>query len=166
MKPFVTVSVMIHGGDSPLEITDYVDDNGRFVNIGSQVAAQLGRFDAIHFVDAEGTEVIIPYHAVVAYSVTKAEGEFTPADDAFCINDVVNNTSYTISFYNDTDLVGQYVVKEGNTPVYGGVTPTKDGYVFIGWNTDKTAETALEELPPAEATASYYAIFEQEQPQP
>ena len=84
MKPFVTVSLRIHGYDSPFEIADYVDGNGRFVNIGSQAVAQLERGDAVHFVAAEGTEIIIPYHAIVAYSVTKEEGEFTPAEDAFC----------------------------------------------------------------------------------
>ena len=162
MKPFVTVSIVIHGSDTPLEITDYVDDNGRFVNIGSQAASAIERRDAIHFVDADGHENIVPFHAIVASTITKEEGEFTPAEDGFCIDDVVNNTSFTISFYNDTELVGQTVTKEGEVPVYDGATPTKDGYVFIGWNTDKTAQTALETLPPANATASYYAIFEQE----
>lgn len=159
-KPFVTVSLLLHGADSSLDIADYVDNSGKFVALGQYASAALARGEQLHFNDAEGIEVIIPYHAVVEYNVTKTTDDVTPADDAFCIESVINNTSFTVSFYNGETLLQSTVVKEGGVPIYDGTTPKKDCYTFLGWNTDKTADAPLEELPPVEDTTSYYAIFE------
>ena len=167
-KPYVTVSVLIHGNDTPMEITDYVDDAGRFVAIGTQAAAMLGRHEAIHYVDAEGGEYIIPYHAVMAYTITKTSDEYTKLEDEYCVADPcvaekTCNTSWTITFANDDVKLQEEIVKDGETPAYHGSTPTKteEGYTceFIGWNTSKDAETALDAIPAATAAATYYAIF-------
>lgn len=167
-KPYVTVSVTVHGNDTPLEIADYVDDAGRFVAIGTQAAAMLGREQAIHFVDAEGAEYIIPYHAIVAYSITKTSDEYTKLEDEYCVVDpcIAEQTchqSWTITFANGEEKLQESLVKDGETPVYEGSTPTKTetGYTceFIGWNTSADAETALEAIPAATAAATYYAIF-------
>ena len=168
MKPFVTVHLYIHGNDTPLDVSDYVDDSGKFVPLGTQVLSMLEKHDLVHFKDSEGVETIIPYHAVVAYAVEKASDEYTALEDEFCQTDPclaegTCNTSWTITFANGDTKLAEYLVENGETPVYGGATPTKtqEGYTceFIGWNTDKTAQTALDELPPATAAATYYAIF-------
>ena len=83
-KPFVTVSLLIHGGDTNIDIADYVDDNGVFVPLGTQVAAAVEAKRQIHFVDGDGNEVIIPFHSIEAANVTKEDGEYTPAEDEFC----------------------------------------------------------------------------------
>lgn len=80
---FTTVNLTIHGLDEAPSITDYVDDNGRFVNIGVQVAAALTAKKTIHFM-MDGTEVIVPYHAVVTYSILHEEEPYTKPDDDFC----------------------------------------------------------------------------------
>lgn len=170
-KPFVTVSLELHmENGEPLEIADYVDDNGRFVPIGTQAAKALEMREQIHTVLSDGTEVIVPFHSIVASAVTKSEEEYTPAEDTFCVADPCVaenncNTSWTISFYNGETLLQQSIFANGATPSYNGVTPTKpddaeNTYTFIGWNTSADAETALEAIPAAEAVASYYAIFE------
>lgn len=164
-KPYVTVSLMLHGTDSELEITDYVDNNGRFVPIGTQAAKAIEDRSQIHFVDAEGVEVIIPFHAIVEISITKESDAYTPLDNDYCIVDPCVaakncNTSWTIKFYDGETFLYETIVKDDEVPVYDGSTPTKECYTFLGWNTDKTAETALEALPAATGTATYYAIFE------
>ena len=166
-KPYVTVSLLLHGVDTEMEITDYVDNSGRFVPIGTQAAKAIEDRSQIHFVDAEGIELIIPFHAIVAVTITKESDDYTPLDDEYCVVDPcvaakTCNTSWTIKFYDGETFLYETLTKDGEVPVYGGATPTKEGYTFLGWNTDKDAETALEALPAATATATYYAIFEAE----
>lgn len=161
MKPYVTVTLTLHGGTEK-EIADYVDDSSRFVAIGTQAAAMLGRHEAIHYVDASGVETIIPYHAIVAVNITKESDDYTKPDDEYCTDAVIDRQSWTIKFYNGETFLYETIVNNGDVPVYNGQTPTKEGYTFIGWNTDPEAETALEKLPAATVTATYYAIFEQE----
>ena len=84
-KPFVSVSFLMHGfEDTPFEVSDYVDDNDRFINIGTQVAAELARHDAVHFADSEGVEYYIPYHAISFVYPAKENGEYPVPEDAFC----------------------------------------------------------------------------------
>ncbi len=165
-KPYVTVELVLHGVDSTVTIADYVDDNGRFVPLGTQAAAMLGRHDLVHFVDSNGVEVIIPYHAVVSYMVSKQTDDYTELEDEYCIADAcvaegTCNKSWTISFYNGETLLQQTIYKNGQTPIYEGATPVGETCEeFIGWNTTPDAETALASLPAATDTESYYAIFD------
>lgn len=165
-KPYVTVSLLLHGAPQPITIEDYVDeDSGRFINIGTQAAAAIARREQIHYVGEDGNEMIIPFHAIVSADITKESDEYTYPEDDFCQSlcpEAGCNVSYTVSFYNDDELLQEEVLKVGATPEYSGVTPSKEGYTFLGWNTDKDAQTALESLPAVSDTAAYYAIFEAE----
>lgn len=69
-------------------------------------------------------------------------------------------TTVAITFMNgETELYTTNIVENGAV-VYVGETPTKEGdYVFLGWNSDPTATTALASLPAATAVATYYAVF-------
>ena len=67
--------------------------------------------------------------------------------------------TYDITWKNGETTLDTDTVNYGATPAYTGETPTKDGYTFIGWNTDAEAETALETIPAATADATYFAIF-------
>lgn len=66
---------------------------------------------------------------------------------------------YFIKFTNwDGEILDASYVMEGETPVYGGETPTKDGdeqyeYVFSGW---------IPEIAPAYSDRTYKASFEKE----
>lgn len=81
---FTTVTLLLHNDGGELAISDYVDSNGKFVNIGVQALAALQAKKAIHITAQTGEEVIVPYHAVLGYSVTKEEGEYTKPEDDFC----------------------------------------------------------------------------------
>lgn len=69
-------------------------------------------------------------------------------------------TTVAITFMNgETELYTTNIVENGAV-VYVGETPTKEGdYVFLGWNSDPTATTALASLPAATADETYYAVF-------
>lgn len=80
---FTTVNVGIHSDDT-ITLADYVDGNGRFVNNGVQALAALEAHRAIHVIDTDLGEIIIPYHAVLGYGVTKTEKEYEAPEDDFC----------------------------------------------------------------------------------
>lgn len=82
-KPYVTVSLILHGGTTK-EIADYVDNDGKFIALGTQAMAMLERHEAIHYVDANGVETIIPYHAIVEVNVAKESDDYTKPEDAYC----------------------------------------------------------------------------------
>lgn len=82
-KPYVTVSLILHGGTTK-EIADYVDNDGKFIALGTQAMAMLERHEAIHYVDANGVETIIPYHAIVEVNVAKESDDYTEPEDAYC----------------------------------------------------------------------------------
>lgn len=48
----------------------------------------------------------------------------------------VKNTTkkYLVEFYNDTTRVQSYFVKADEDAEYYGVTPTKEGFIFTGWD--------------------------------
>jgi len=75
--------------------------------------------------------------------------------------------TFTIAWKNgETTLETDENVEYGTTPTYDGETPTKDGHTFLGWNTDAETATALETIPAATEDATYFAIFEANQPDP
>lgn len=168
-KPFVTVSLILHDADSPVELADYINDDGQFVNLGTQTAAAIARREAVHSNDNNGSEVIIPFHAISAVTVSKKSGEYTKPDDDFCqplCPEEGCNVSFTVTWMDGEVVLGTQVYGSGETPLYNGATPTKEGYTFLGWNTNPEAQTALETLPPVDDTTTYYAIWEQEQGEP
>ena len=55
-------------------------------------------------------------------------------------------------------------VAYGQNPAWTGTEPSKEGYTFLGWNSDPTATTALATpLPAVTGDAFYYAVFEENQ---
>lgn len=89
-------------------------------------------------------------------------GENSPKNIADAIHKsipVEEVTKYTITWMNGETTLGTDEVAEGIAPAYTGALPTKDGYAFVGWNSDPLAQSSLVELPAAEADATYYAIF-------
>lgn len=67
---------------------------------------------------------------------------------------------FTVTFMNGETKLEEDTVEYGKAPVYGGETPTKTGYTFLGWNSNSAATEALSELPVVTGDATYYAIFE------
>ena len=75
-----------------------------------------------------------------------------------------NEPVANIVTYNYSENGGTSVTKETDTKKNGEkidltVTAEKEGYKFIGWNTDRNAITALEELSMGENDITLYAIF-------
>lgn len=78
-------SVLIFVHDlTPFTVSDYVDDNGKFVPIGAQVAGAIARREAVHYVSEDGVETIIPFHAITGVNIEKGEHEYTKPEDDFC----------------------------------------------------------------------------------
>ena len=82
----------------------------------------------------------------IAEAVKKAN--FNPPDE------------FKITFMNGSTKLEEDTVTYGTAPTYGGTTPTKTGYTFLGWNSNSAATEALSELPVVTANATYYAIFQ------
>lgn len=69
--------------------------------------------------------------------------------------------------YNYSENGGTSVTKETDTKKIGekvdfSVTAKKDGYEFIGWNTNKNATTALKDLTVEDEDITLYAIFKKD----
>lgn len=82
----------------------------------------------------------------IAEAVKKAN--FNPPDE------------FTVTFMNGSTKLEEDTVEYGKAPSYGGETPTKTGYTFLGWNSNSAATEALSELPVVTGDVTYYAIFE------
>ena len=80
---FTAVLLFLHDSE-PITIRDTFDADGRFIDIGAQAASAIARREAVHYVTAEGTERIIPFHAIVGVNVDKGEEEYTKPEDDFC----------------------------------------------------------------------------------
>ncbi len=80
---FTGVLLFLHDSE-PITINDTFDADNRFINIGAQAASAIARREAIHYVTAEGTERIIPFHAIVGVNVEKNEDVFEKPEDDFC----------------------------------------------------------------------------------
>ena len=76
------------------------------------------------------------------------KGNFNPPDE------------FKVTWKNGPTKLEEDTVVYGTAPSYGGDTPIRAGYTFLGWNTDSTASTALAELPVVTANVTYYAIFQ------
>lgn len=160
---FTTVELILHGGDDALVIEDYTDDNGKFVNIGVQAANAIANRQAVHIVmlnDDDPVETLIPFHAIVSAIIEKAEDAYVKPDDAFCQPVCEEKESFTVTWVNGETTLGTEIYPKGAVPSYKGTEPTKEGYRFIGWNTDPAAETALETLPAVTEATTFYAIFQ------
>ena len=86
-KPYVQVFLELHGG-TEWNLNDYVDENGKYVALGTEAAAMLNRHEAIHYVDprngSEPVEMLIPYHAIVRSMITKSPAEYNEPEDSYC----------------------------------------------------------------------------------
>lgn len=86
-KPYVQVFLELHGG-TEWNLNDYVDENGKYVALGTEAAAMLNRHEAIHYVDprngSEPVEMFIPYHAIVRSMITKSPAEYNEPEDSYC----------------------------------------------------------------------------------
>lgn len=85
---FTTTRVLLHNATTPKRFNDDVID-GKFYNFGVQAYSALKAHKTIDIHSpAEGDypaeELIIPYHAVMVWNVTKEEGEYTKPEDDFC----------------------------------------------------------------------------------
>lgn len=94
-----------------------------------------------------------------AYDLAGANSPKNIADAIHKSIPVEEDTKYTITWMDGETTLGTDEVYEGTVPAYTGTAPTKEGYDFVGWNSDSSAQTALAELPAASADATYYAIF-------
>lgn len=86
-RAFITVTLTLHDGD-PIEVADYVDDNGKFVNIGYKAEKCVARREAVQFVDADGVETFIPFHAIIGVQIGREVKEVPDAEDKFCVSGV------------------------------------------------------------------------------
>lgn len=75
------------------------------------------------------------------------KGNFNPPDE------------FTVTFMNGETKLEEDTVEYGKAPVYGGETPTKTDYTFLGWNSNSAATEALSELPVVTGDVTYFAIF-------
>ena len=87
-KPLVTTTVYYHGGTDPIVFADAIN-NGETTRDGSNVRAQLLREDTVEGIGAidggTAAKYIVPYHSVIFAVIEVSTGEFTPAEDAFCV---------------------------------------------------------------------------------
>lgn len=80
---FTSVLLFLHDSE-PVTIVDTFDVDGRFINIGAQAASAIARREAIHYVSSEGTERIIPFHAIVGINIEKYDDVVEKPEDDFC----------------------------------------------------------------------------------
>lgn len=82
------------------------------------------------------------------------------------ISEAVKNANFnppdefTVTWMNGETKLGEDKVEYGKAPAYTGDTPVKEGYTFLGWNSNSAATEPLAELPIVTGNATYYAIFE------
>lgn len=81
---FTTARVLLHSGS--LESFEDNTNDGKFHNYGVQAYSALKAHKTIdvNYPGENAEEIIIPYHAVLLWSVTKEEDEYTKPEDAFC----------------------------------------------------------------------------------
>ena len=85
-KPFVNVLVVLHG-DVEFNIYDYVDENGKYIAVGTEAAAMLDRHEDIHYMNLDEepkTEYILPYHAIIRSKVSKEPAKYEKPEDSYC----------------------------------------------------------------------------------
>lgn len=121
-----------------------------------------------------GGSVDIPSSVKTAMNATDFEGfslwdnglgviKNTTNNHTFISNNKINNVTenitlyvknttqkYLVEFYNEGTKIQSYTVKAGENAEYYGVTPTKEGYIFSGW--DKSLENIT-------ANTTFYAQF-------
>lgn len=157
------LTVLVHDISDSVSIEDYIDDNGKYINIGTQALAALKACKAIHFKDSEGQEIFIPYHAVVGYSFEREDAEYTAPEDDFCKSADAAKPLYTVTWMNGEESLGSELYAEGSVPSYKGEEPEGTG-TFVGWSDTADGE-ALEELPPVTEATTFYAVFEAGDPE-
>ena len=76
----------------------------------------------------------------------------------------VDHSTVTATWVNDGATYDTTIVATGSAPTAPATAPTKEStaqydYTFLGWNTDSSASTALEEIPAINADTTFYAIY-------
>ena len=136
---FTTVRVYIHEpalGSHSFE--DWVSDlDGKFYNFGVQTLAALKAHKTIDVYfpagyDGDAYEDIIPYHAVLDWSVTKEEGEYTKPEDDFCKSESTPTGDITLldgtyTFEQDDDGYAAYGIDLAKCYEPANVTVTVNG---------------------------------------
>lgn len=83
-KPIITTTVTVHGVNGTVIFADAITDK-KTTRDGSNARDQILRGETIE-ANADGTLMVIPYHAVVKAEVTETEGTYTKPEDDFCVS--------------------------------------------------------------------------------
>lgn len=162
---FTSVNMRLHQGTNGF--MGFMDEviNNKFYNFGVQAYSALKAHKTIDIKfpnngDYNGEEYIIPYHAVMEWSVTKEEDEYTKPEDEFCKSestptDDITLVDGTYTFENVDGGTGEYEFELSKCYAPTNVTvtidettvtlPKLDGDVaspkFGGWDDDKPVFT-------------------------
>lgn len=67
-----------------ISVRDTLDIHDKYLGAGSLVEGCLTRKEAVHYFSVDEREVIIPYHAIVGYTVDRFPREDAEPTDDFC----------------------------------------------------------------------------------
>lgn len=79
-KTLVSLSIYVHGQNDPITVQDTADSA-----VASGVLASIEQGKTLH-IPGDGSEMIVPYHAVIAVEVTKSTESVTK-EDVTCVVD-------------------------------------------------------------------------------
>ncbi len=141
------LETIIVGNDWNTDKVDLKDSSSMFGGCTALVGGQGTTFDS--------TKTDKTYARIDGGPKSATPGYFTKGH--------APSTSYTVTWMDGTTLLCTSSVAEGESPVYNGETPTKDGYVFAGWKDDNgTFYANGTALPNVTADTTYTAVFDKE----
>ncbi len=141
------LETIIVGNDWNTDKVDLKDSSSMFGGCTALVGGQGTTFDS--------TKTDKTYARIDGGPKSATPGYFTKGH--------APSTSYTVTWMDGTTLLCTSSVAEGESPVYNGETPTKDGCIFTGWKDDNgTFYANGTVLPNVTADTTYTAVFEKE----